>query len=251
MMPIKKLGLECTRVVLTLGHRSNDQHINALQQKIETLKKEKISLLRKYRYPDDYLELQYQCGQCGDTGYINGQRCGCLRQAIINRLYKISNLGNVLERENFKTFNINLFPDTKYGSHQITPRENMQEIVSICEGFVHNFDIDNGDNLLFYGSTGLGKTFLCNCIAKELLDKGKVVIYLTAFNLFRILEQYRFGRVDAFKEVDELDTIMNCDLLIIDDLGTELTNSFTVSELFNIINTRLLKRKKNHYINEY
>jgi DNA replication protein DnaC len=241
---IKNLGLECTKAVLMHSHDSYDEYIHELREEIDTLKLQKADLLKKYKYPDNYLDVQYQCDLCNDTGYIDGQRCSCLKQTLINHLYRISNLGSVLEIENFKTFNINLFSDAKYGNYPVSPRSNMLEIVSICEGFVHNFDVDNGDNLLFYGSTGLGKTFLCNCIAKELLDKGKVVIYMTAFNLFRVLEQYRFGKTDIVKDLDRLDTIMNCDLMIIDDLGTELTNSFTVSELFNIINTRLLERRK-------
>ncbi|WGX76260.1 ATP-binding protein [Paraclostridium bifermentans] len=107
-----------------------------------------------------------------------------------------------------------------------------------------NFDKDNDENMLFYGDTGLGKSFMCNCVAKELLDKGYLVIYQTAFKMFEIIEEYKFKNSDDHITKDNYNNLFDCDLLIIDDLGTELTNSFTNSELFNILNTRLLSGKK-------
>ncbi|VHT35453.1 DNA replication protein DnaC [Clostridioides difficile] len=117
--------------------------------------------------------------------------------------------------------------------------------LSICENFVHDFKKDNSENLLFYGSTGLGKTYMCNCIAKELLDKGNVVIYQTSFRILDILEDYKFRR-DTNNQIseDNYKNLFDCDLLIIDDLGTELNNSFTSGEIFNIVNTRLVAGKK-------
>lgn len=241
---INKLGLECTKSLLKIENPSYEEYIQALKEEIDALKEEKIRLLQKYQYSIEDFEIQHDCKICGDTGYVNGRKCSCLKQRLIDLAYQQSNLGNILERENFKTFDINLFSDKKFGRFNRSPRENMQEIVSICEGFVHNFEKDAAKNLLFSGSTGLGKTFLCNCIAKELLDKGRTVIYLTAFSLFRILEQYRFNQSETSLSNRQLDAILTCDLLIIDDLGTELSNSFTLSELFNIINTRLLENKK-------
>lgn len=241
---IYKLGLQCTKSLLRLDIPLWKEYIDGLKQEIEVLKEEKKQLLKKHHYPPDYLEMHYHCCTCKDTGYIGNQQCNCFKQQLINRAYQQSNLGDILERENFSTFDIGLYPDEKYENYPLTPRQNMVNIVSICEGFVHNFDKENGENLLFFGSSGLGKTFLCNCIAKELLDRGKLVVYLTAFNLFRILEQYRFDQSQSHENREQLDSILTCDLLIIDDLGTELSNSFTISELFNIINTRLLERKK-------
>ena len=189
------------------------------------------------------MDYRYQCSHCSDTGYIGHKKCACFRQRLIDSAYRQSNLGAVLTRENFSTFDIDLFSDEKYEGYPKTPRQNMMDILSRCESFAHNFDSDS-ENLLFYGGTGLGKTFMCNCIAKKLLDKGKAVLYLTAFKLFKILEEYRFRPEDARLDQDLLDFIFSCDLLIIDDLGTELANSFTTAELFNIINSRILERKK-------
>ena len=126
----------------------------------------------------------------------------------------------------------------------MTPRENMLDILGISEEFINNFDKNNGDNLLFYGTTGLGKTFLCNCIAKSLLDKNKIVIYQTAFTILDILEERRFGKGDKEMSNYQYELLFDADLLIIDDLGTEVSNTFTNAEIFNIVNTRLLRSKK-------
>ena len=241
---ISKMGLECTSYSLGLDADSQREYLEAMEQKIAQLKEEKVSLLKEHGYPADYLDIRYECRHCKDTGYIGHKKCACFKQRLISGAYRQSNLGSVLSRENFGTFDIDLFSDQRVKGYSKTPKQNMLDILSRCESFVHNFDHDNGDNLLFYGSNGLGKTFMCNCIAKKLLDKGKPVLYLTAFKLFKVLEEYRFRPSESRMARDQLDFILTCDLLIIDDLGTELTNSFTTSELFNIINTRLLERKK-------
>ncbi|NLI66362.1 MAG: ATP-binding protein, partial [Tissierellia bacterium] len=134
--------------------------------------------------------------------------------------------------------------DEPFEGEVLTPRENMIDIVGIAEGFISNFDENNGENLLFYGTTGLGKTYLCNCIAKSLLDKNKIVIYQTAFTILDILEERRFGKGDKELSNYQYELLLDCDLLIIDDLGTEISNTFTNAEIFNIVNTRLLRNKK-------
>ena len=120
----------------------------------------------------------------------------------------------------------------------------MQNILAICDDFIFNFDKDDDKNLIFYGNTGLGKTFMSSYIAKRILDKGYTVIYQTAFKMFDIIKEYQFKTEDSTITKDDYENLFSCDLLIIDDLGTELTNSFTVSELFIILNTRLINGKK-------
>lgn len=157
----------------------------------------------------------------------------------------MSNLDKVLSQENFSNFNLDIFSPNKSNNNGISPRENMLNTLSICEKFVFDFDVDNSENLLFYGSTGVGKTYMCNCIAKDLLDKGYVVIYQTSFKILEIIEDYKFRRDDNSKASNEnYKNLFECDLLIIDDLGTELNNSFTSGEIFNIVNTRLISGKK-------
>lgn len=241
---IGKIGLSLTKLVL-LNPQNKDEIITESQNKMKELTSRKNDLLNKYNVPPGYLDAQYSCNICKDKGFLsNGSKCNCLKQEIINEAYKMSNLSRVLETQNFATINTSIFSDEKFEGSNISPRQNILQIVSICESFVLNFDKDNDENLLFYGDTGLGKTFMCNCIAKSLLDKGYVVIYQTAFKMFEIIEDYKFKNNDNRISKDNYENLFDCDLLIIDDLGTELTNSFTNTELFNILNTRLLSGKK-------
>ena len=157
----------------------------------------------------------------------------------------MSNIETNLLKDNFKNFDIDVFKDEPFEGETMTPRENMMDIVGIAEGFIANFYDSNEDNLLFYGTTGLGKTFLCSCIAKALLDKDKIVVYQTAFTILEILERKRFGNHKRDNNnAYEYDLLFDADLLIIDDLGTEVTNTFTNAEIFNIVNTRIIKGKK-------
>lgn len=241
---ISKIGLQLAKLVLQ--NPSNKENIILEAKKnMDTLKSRKEELLAKYKVPNGYLEIQHDCNVCKDKGFLdNGHKCNCLKQEIINEAYKMSNISRMLEKENFTTLDTSIFSSEKDPESNISPQQNMLQIVSICESFILNFDKDNGENLLFYGDTGLGKTFMCNCIAKSLLDKGNLVIYQTAFKMFEIIEDYKFKNADSHISKENYENLFDCDLLIIDDLGTELTNSFTNSELFNILNTRLLSGKK-------
>lgn len=217
---------------------------NKLKSKIEKLKREKAILLTENNIPLEYLNINYTCNKCQDTGYLNdGKKCSCFKQQLINRAYGMSNLENVLKKENFSNFDINIFSDEKIEDEEKSPRENMMNILNISEGFVINFEKKNRENLLFYGQTGLGKTFMANCIAKSLLDKGYIVIYQTAFKIMDIISNHKFNKYNSSGE-EEYNLLFTADLLIIDDLGTEFTNSFTNTEIFNIVNTRLLEGKK-------
>ena len=241
---ISKTGLQLAKLVLQ--NPSNKEYIIfESKKKMDDLRKRKDDLQIKYKVPTGYLEIQYECNVCKDKGFLeNGQKCNCFKQQIINEAYKMSNIARMLEKENFTTLDTSIFSTEIDSESNISPQQNMLQIVSVCESFVLDFDKDNGENLLFYGDTGLGKTFMCNCIAKSLLDKGHLVIYQTAFKMFEIIEEYKFKNADNHLSKSNYENLFDCDLLIIDDLGTELTNSFTNSELFNILNTRLLSGKK-------
>jgi len=242
---IAKTGLLIATSMLQ-NSQSYEESLNKIKTEMERLKREKAILMTENNIPLEYLDINYTCNICNDTGFLkNGAKCNCLKQELINRAYKMSGLQHVLERENFKTFDINIFSAEPFEGEKLSPRENMLNILNRCEGFCINFDEDNEENLLFYGTTGLGKTFMCNCIAKSLLDRGKIVIYQTAFKILEIIEEHTF-RKNPNQDIDEsnYNLLYESDLLIIDDLGTELTNTFTNTEIFNIINTRLFKRKK-------
>lgn len=217
--------------------------IAKFQEENETLLKQKQELLASNGYPEDYLDLQHDCKKCNDTGYIGTEHCTCLSQSLINVAYEQSNLKDMLEDENFDTFDFGYYSeevDKRYGS---SPLKNMEDLYSICVHYVDKFD-DLFQNILFHGNTGLGKTFLCNCIAKDLLDEGKTVLYLPAVQLFKLFENSRFHRSDMEDSSKEmLSTLLSVELLIIDDLGTEFITAFTGPELFNTLNTRILNKK--------
>jgi len=235
-------GIEISKAILQNPEKS-EELIHSLEQKNLDLMIEKAELLYINGYNKNYLEPSYECYSCKDTGYINNKPCHCFKQALIDIAYDQSNLKEILAVENFDNFNFDYFSTEIDPESNISPRENIKQIYSHCIRFIEQFD-EQFDNLIFYGNPGLGKTFLCNCIAKDLLDRGKTVIYLTAFQLFQLFEQARFNKDenDEFTK-DYLESIFTVDLLIIDDLGTEFNTSFTGSELFNCLNSRLLDKK--------
>lgn len=215
--------------------------VEELKKEVSLLAVERLSLLRQYGYPDDYLEPHYICPACQDTGYIENQKCSCFKKAEIELLYTQSNLKEILEKENFEHFSFDWYSDTiKNETTGLTARETARRAYNAALDFVRNFD-SRFQNLFLYGSTGVGKTFLSHCIAHELLKSAHCVLYFSAYDLFDRVAQSTFTR-RADADPGE-DFIYDCDLLIIDDLGTELTNSFVSSELFFCINERITRRK--------
>jgi DNA replication protein DnaC len=223
----------------------DDSGLKELKENISVLKDRQKELLMVQGLPANYLELQYQCSKCKDTGYIGNEKCSCYKQAIADLVYSDSNIKSILVNENFSKFSFQYYSDDYIDETLgLSPLTNMQKVVAGCKNYIRHFN-KNHDNLLLIGNTGVGKTFLANCIAKELLDRGYTVIYLTAFRLFDILEKNKFGRDEdsTYEAANQFDYILDCDLLIIDDMGTELNNSFTNSQLYLILNERLLRQK--------
>ena len=219
----------------------DENALNELKIELKKLTDRKAELLISAGFSADYLEPVYDCPDCKDTGYIGNQKCHCLQRAIIDMLYTQSNLQEILEKENFEKFSFAYYSDNHID--KITGRSSLANIKNahvIAKKFVQTFGTDFR-NLFLYGDTGVGKSFLSNCIAKELIDKAFSVIYMTSFELFDTIAKSKFEK-DAAAEM-MCEHIYDCDLLIIDDLGTELANSFTVSQLFLCLNERLLKRK--------
>lgn len=224
--------------------QSDNHSLDSYKEKLQDLIARRVHLLNELGHPADYLDAIYDCPICKDTGIANGTQCSCFRKKVIDMFYMQSNLKNILVQENFNNFSFNWYAkDSADSATGLTPYDNMQKVVSICKDFIRNFD-NSFDNLLFYGDTGIGKTFLSNCIACEILNSSHSVIYLTAIELFDIFAEHDFSH-DKFKDIGETmnDYILDCDLLIIDDLGTELSNSFTNSKLFYCVNERILKQK--------
>lgn len=208
--------------------------LSDLKQRLKGLSAQKADLLRKNGFPDDYLSPVYECAACRDTGYIDGRKCTCFRKAQIDLIYEQSHIRELLETENFSTLS--------YEYYEGESLEKFTKAVQICQNFVKRFYLDYR-NLFFYGTVGTGKSFLSCCVAKELMDQGCLVIYFSAAQLFDTLSKSTFDK-DSNEAVSGIaDDICGCDLLIIDDLGTELTNSFVSSQLFSCLNNRHMRKK--------
>lgn len=242
---LNKCAISSVKSILVHGQTSEKQYLEKLNKKIHDLNLEKEKILKSLGKDLSYLEPVFNCPICKDTGYVTKnyktEMCNCLKQEIFNIEYNKSNISG-LQKENFSTFNINKYSDKvdkeKYHS-DISPRENILNIKKIVEKFIDNFDNPEEKNLLFIGNTGLGKTFLSNAIAYEILKKRKTVLYQTASNMLDAIIDYRFNKTTN----NIYDTILNVNLLIIDDLGTETMNNMKFTELFNIINTRILNQE--------
>lgn len=221
---------------------ANDEVTAArLQEDNRTKTARKQQLLLQSGYPADYLDPIYKCKACKDTGYISDKRCHCFSSRIVDSLYLQSNLKNVLAQENFNTFSLDYYDKTISQGQSYSPYDNITSILKTSKEFIDTFGTEAATtkNMLIYGETGLGKTFLTNCIAKELLDKGHSVLYLSSNELFdSILAEYLLNRKSDLEDLFKY--IYNTELLIIDDLGTEVTNNFVASQLFEVINKRQL-----------
>ena len=214
--------------------------LDDLKNDIALLSQERSALLLSEGYPQDYLEMHYTCPLCQDTGYVGSQKCTCFKKAEIELLYTQSNLKEILEKENFDHFSFDLYSDTiTNDSTGLSARETARRAYDIAQTFVRNFD-SSFENLFLYGDTGVGKTFLSHCIAHDLLESAHCVLYFSAFDLFDHLAGSAFSRKD---DKPGEDLVFDCDLLIIDDLGTELTNSFVASQFFLCINERIMRKK--------
>lgn len=215
--------------------------LDNLKKQLAALRLQKKQIIQSLGYPANYLEAVYTCPDCKDTGYIDGKRCHCFTQQALDIIYAQSNIKEILTNENFDNFSFDYYSDKDMNpATGLTALETAHIAYNICQNFIEDFDT-TFSNLYFYGDTGTGKTFLSNCIAKELLNKGYSVIYFTAFQLFDILSKGIFDKDN--KAMTAHQNIFDCDLLIIDDLGTELVNSFTTSQFFLCINERILRKK--------
>lgn len=243
---LNSFALNTAKAILSAPNETNS--VDNLKEKIDNLKNEKESILNSLNIHDDFFKPNFECTLCEDTGYIRDgytfNLCSCIKQKLFDIEYNKSNISN-LKNNTFSNFNIDLYADKineEMYSSNISPRDNIKNIKDIALKFIDNFEDTTEKNLLFLGNTGLGKTFLSNCIANELLKKGKTVLYQTAPVMLDTIIDYRFNKNNTSSIYEN---ILDVDLLIIDDLGTECMNSMKFSELFNVINTRLLNQNNN------
>lgn len=233
---IQKKSLNLT---LSILKGLDEKELNNIKDEITDLRYKKYEALVSHGYDPEYLALHYRCSKCKDEGYIGTKKCSCYKKKLVSLYYKDSDLQEALKENNFSNLDMTLFPNTKISDDKFTPRRNIEGIVSyLKEYFIPNFNKIE-DNLLFYGDSGTGKTFLSCCVAKELLDNGYLVVYRTIDELIKNLKEVKFNNNYELEEF-----LVNCDLLIIDDLGAEQITDFSTTEFFNLLNKKLLKKKK-------
>ena len=233
---VASLSAAKIRSILTGQERGTDD----LKESLAQLAQERTDLLKSAGLPADYLDLPCDCPVCHDTGYVGSEKCVCFKQAENDLLYTQSFLTDILEEENFEHFSFDYYSDTiKNEATGLSALATARKAYDLARSFVTHFDT-HFENLFLYGNTGVGKTFLSHCIAGELLKSSHSVLYFSAYDLFDHLAENTFGK-NSGQPAD--DNIFTCDLLIIDDLGTELNNRFVSSQLFLCINERIMRRK--------
>lgn len=209
-----------------------------MNEKLALLFGEKEAMLKLNGFSTDDFKPKYQCLACNDKGVTESGMCSCFRNRVIEENFKNSNIGDSLSHQSFDTFSLDFYPEQKSESYPLSPKENMTRNFKRCKSFAENFDIES-KSLLLVGGTGLGKTFLSTCIAKQLLSDGKSVIYISAVDFFKRIENARFD-----SENTDVLLFESCDLLIIDDLGTEAPSVYTTAVFSDILDKRIRNSKK-------
>ncbi|MCL2425764.1 MAG: ATP-binding protein [Oscillospiraceae bacterium] len=245
---LKETMSEVVGIALGVDEGSN---VDDIREKNLALQKERYEEIKHVGFPEKYLDDDYICASCHDTGYIGTKMCKCLEKiykeeqsASLSSLFKLGN-------ETFENFKLEYYDDKPVSGTSIAPRESMEVVYEICVEYARKFG-NQSMNLFFNGAPGLGKTYLSACIARVVADSGHSVVYDMATSIFNKFEEVKFTRasdsddirLDVQQAREEIKRYLECDLLIIDDIGTELTTAFTISALYEIINTRLITGKK-------
>ena len=218
------------------GEGDIERRVAELKKANDELLSARREILVSYGYPADYSDLKFECDRCRDTGYIDGKMCSCMRRDLIMAGYESSGIGKLIAKQNFENFDLSYYRGTEL--------EQMERVFAAVKNYAETFREAGGRNMLFIGMTGLGKTHLSSACAKAVIDRGFDVVYESAQNIFSDFEYERFNRgynTDAQNE--KTARYFETDLLIIDDLGTEVVNQFTTACLYNIVNTRMCSGK--------
>lgn len=248
---LREIGLSLAACVLN-PEIDIDKLVDQAKARAEELHTKRESILISLGYPGDYLEEVYDCPLCKDKGLINGRPCKCYYEYKTRMSYQKSNLSSSMDRHNFDTFDYELYSDEPldrdhplYTDETRSLRGYMRSVVDHLKSFIEGRVVLG---TYFFGPTGVGKTFLCSCLAKYAIDRSQSVSYYSMNQLLDILSNYKFEkdvdpetRAESQKAYREL---YDVDVLILDDLGSELPNRFVISELFSLINERLVMEKK-------
>ena len=233
---ISSTGFSIYRIIMS-GNDVADK-IKKLEEENLQLNKQFIDLLVSNGFPSDYLEIKYYCDKCQDTGFVNGQQCTCLKDLLKQEASRKLNSLTPMKLCTFDSFKLDYYPDNS-NENGMSPRERMRSIYNYCKKYADEFSLES-PSIIMQGATGLGKTHLSLAIAKSAIDLGHDVIYGSSYNLLNKIERERFGRDE---DNDSYNNLLECDLLILDDLGTEYTSAYISATIYSIINTRLLSSK--------
>ncbi len=223
-----------------LGGKDVREQLTKLKESNLALQAELKGYLKEADLPKDYLQAHYQCKYCDDTGFIDGKMCNCLKQLLRKEAYKRLNALTPLSLSTFDSFSLKYYPDVAEKADGISPKKQMEGVLRYCCNYAEAFSMQSS-SIIMQGGTGLGKTHLSLAIANAAIDKGYGVIYGSAQNMVTNLERERFNRDDNTDDTNQL--LLSCDLLILDDLGTEFATSFVNAAIYNIVNTRLMAQK--------
>ena len=228
------LGLEIMKAALSSDPKAS---IDALRQKNLALREARGELLKAHGYPEDYTDIRYECPICADSGFVDCKMCVCMKKKIVEAGYESSGMADLLKTQSFDNFSL------EYYSNDPAALRRMEQILRIMKAYAEDFSTDQPESLVLFGGTGLGKTHLSTAVARRVIDRGFDVYYTGAVNMLSDFEYQRFGNSMTGDVGQDTGRYFSCDLLIIDDLGTEVTNQFTTSVLYNVINTRLNRKK--------
>lgn len=233
---IASLGFEAVKLTVGGGEGASEKIMKLKEQSLE-LQAARGELLKNSGYPIDYTDVHYECEKCGDTGYLEIGMCDCMKKALILAGYESSGIGKLMQTQTFDSFSLDFY--------RANPEifEKMKHNYEYVKRFAEEFSASKCVNIALFGGTGLGKTHLSTAAARTVIDRGFDVLYVTAVGMIADFEKERFGSGYSDTDVESLGRYYDCDLLIIDDIGTEVTNQFTVSVLYNVINTRISKQR--------
>ncbi len=231
---LSRVGLDIMQAIVK-GGGATGVEVAEIRRRNVKLQARRAELLRQFGYPEDYSDVKYQCPLCSDSGYVDGKMCACMKKELVMAGCESSGMGHLMRTQSFDNFSLDYYARNK------AELSEMERNLAVALRFSEEFSGRGSGNLLLMGGTGLGKTHLCSAMARVIIERGYDVYYTGAQGMISDFERERFGNSSAGFGPGGEDSgrYFECDLLIIDDLGTEVVNQFTVACLFNVINTRL------------
>ena len=239
-MELKNAGAHMLKETLRRRGEDRDKLVKEFKEHYDNHENEKQAILNSAGISPDMLKPKFRCRLCEDTGIYKDKECKCMKKRRIEKMYTLSNIHENMKEQNFEKFNSSLFSKEPI-LNGVSQYDRILEISDTCREGIAGME-RTPFYALFMGGVGLGKTFLCSCLAKFAMEMGYSVVYVTAYDIADVLVKVRFNRASG-EDYETLDLINSCDLLIVDDLGTEGTNGATNTEIFTVINNRMMNKK--------